>query len=150
VPANPETRDLVVNRKARHEYYLEDHWEAGISLLGPEVKSLRAGRGNLQEAYVSVDREGAVIHGFHISPYTQANRFNADPVRPRRLLLNQSELAKLEKGAGPQGMTIVPVRVYLKGRLVKVEIALGKGKKLHDKRESIKEREATREMARSR
>jgi len=143
-------RDLVVNRRARHEYYLEDTWEAGISLLGPEVKSLRAGRGNLQEAYVSVGKDGATIHGFHISPYAQANRFNVDPVRPRRLLLNQSELAKLEKGTGPQGMTVVPVRVYLKGRLVKIEIALGKGKKLHDKRESIKEREANREMARAR
>ncbi len=146
----PPIKDLVVNRKARFEYELSDIMEAGLSLTGSEVKSLRDGRGNLQEAFVSLERKGAWLRQAHISPYAQANRNNHDPVRPRQLLLRRNELARLEKGIGQKGMTIVPLRLYLKGRLIKLEIALGKGKKLHDKRASIKAREAKRAMERAR
>lgn len=142
-------KDLVVNRRARFEYHLLDCFEAGISLLGSEVKSLRAGKGNLQEAFVVVRPDGAWLMQCHISPYTHANRLNHDPVRPRRLLLHPHELAKLRRGTAEKGMTVVPVRLYLKGSRVKVEIALAKGKKLHDKRQALKERDARREMQRS-
>lgn len=148
--AKDSTKDLILNRKARYEYHLSDIMEAGIALLGSEVKSLRAGRGNLQEAFVQLKDDGAWLHGCHISPYEQANRNNHEPLRPRRLLLHKAELAKLDKGVGKKGMTIVPIRVYVKGRRIKVEIALGQGKKLHDKRASIKEREAKRAMDRAR
>jgi SsrA-binding protein len=149
VSTEPVIRDLVVNRRARFEFLLTDTFEAGIVLLGPEVKSLRAGRGNLQEAHVRVKDGSAWLHGFHISPYAQANRMAPEPLRVRRLLLNRSEIAKLRKAVDQKGMTIVPLRIYLKGRLIKIEIAIGKGKKLHDKRQSIKQREANRDMGRS-
>lgn len=143
-------RDLVTNRRARFDYQLEDRFEAGLSLLGSEVKSLRAGRGNLQEAWVRLDDDGATIVGLHISPYAEANRNNHEPLRERRLLLNRAELAKLRKAVTVKGRTIVPVRIYLKGSWIKVEIAVGLGKKSHDKRQSIKERDAQREIARHR
>lgn len=145
----PRERALIENRRARHEYDLGDSFEAGISLLGSEVKSLRGGRGNLQEAWVRIDDEGATLIGFHISPYEQANRNNHEPLRHRRLLLNRSELAKLRKGT-EKGLTIVPTKVYVKGRYIKVEITLAKGRKLHDKRHAIKERDVVREMRRQR
>ena len=146
-----EIRDLLVNRRAHHEFFVEDRFEAGIALLGSEVKSLRAGHANLQEAWIRLDRDGnAWIEGCHIAPYVQANRNNHEPMRPRQLLLNGAELAKLRKGTVEKGLTIIPLRIYLKGRRVKVEIALAKGKKLHDKREAIKERDAKREIARVR
>lgn len=145
-----EIRNLVVNRKARHDYFIEDVFEAGISLLGSEVKSLRAGQGNLQEAFIRLDGKGAVLQGFHISPYLQANINNHDPLRHRRLLLRQPELAKLKKKTAEKGRTIVPLRVYLKGSLVKVEIALATGKKNYDKRQALKEKTAKAEMRRRR
>lgn len=143
-----DQRDLVVNRKARHEYHLEDHFEAGVALLGSEVKSIRAGRANLQQAYVRVGDDGAWLVDAHVSPYEQANRNNHDPLRPKKLLLHATELLKLKKGLTLKGMTVVPVRLYLKGSYVKLELALAKGKKLHDKRESTKEREVQRDLAR--
>jgi SsrA-binding protein len=143
-------RDLVTNRKAHHEFFIEDRFEAGLALLGSEVKSLRAGQANLQEAHVRLTPDGAWLHGCHISPYKWANRNNHEPVRPRRLLLRRSELAKLRKGTKEKGMTIVPLRLYLKGSWVKVEIALAKGKKYHDKRHSLKARDARRDMDRAR
>ena len=143
-----EIRVLVDHRRARHEFLLYDVFEAGLALLGSEVKSLRAGQANLAEAWVRLTGDGAWLMGSHIAPYVEANRQNHEPLRPRRLLLHASELAKLDKGVRRDGMTIVPLRLYLKGSLVKVEIALAKGKKLHDKRESIKERDAKREIAR--
>lgn len=142
--------DLVVNRRARHEYFLLDTFEAGIALLGSEVKSLRNTRGNLHEAFVSVRDGSASLHGCHISPYTQANRNNHEPLRVRRLLLKRSEIDKIDKAIHQKGMTAVPVRIYIKGRLIKVEIALAKGKKLHDKRQTLKKRDAERDMARMR
>ncbi len=144
------TRDIVVNRKARHEFFIEDTFEAGIALLGSEVKSLRAGRANLQEAYVRLQPDGAWLIGCHISPYAQANRNNHEPLRERRLLLHRNELLKLKRGTQQKGMTIVPLRIYFKGSLVKVEIGLAKGKKLHDKRETMKARDAKRDMDRGR
>ncbi|TNE88649.1 MAG: SsrA-binding protein SmpB [Deltaproteobacteria bacterium] len=140
-------RSLIDNRRARFEYFLKDTFEAGIVLLGSEVKSLRAGRANLQEAWIRLDEEGATLVGLHISPYEQANRNNHEPMRPRRLLLHGTELNKLQKGKD-KGLTIVPTRIYIKGRYIKVEIALAQGKKLHDKRQTIKERDLDREMRR--
>lgn len=143
-----QIRDLVVNRRARFEYELTDSFEAGLALTGSEVKSLRDGRGNLQEAYVRLQGGEAFLMQCHISPYAQANRNNHEALRPRKLLLNAAELAKLDKAVGQKGMTIVPKRLYLKGRLIKLEIALGKGKKLHDKRHSLKAKDAKRDMDR--
>lgn len=148
--SSPDIRDLVVNRRARFEYELTDTFEAGLVLQGSEVKSLRDGRGNLQEAFVKLEDGEAWLMNCHISPYAQANRNNHEPLRPRRLLLHRNEITKLEKGVGQKGMTVVPKRLYLKGRRIKVEIALGKGKKLHDKRQSLKARSAKREMDRRR
>lgn len=147
-----ETRikDLVVNRRARHEYELHDTMEAGLALLGSEVKSLRAGKGNLQEAYVALQPDGVWLLQCHISPYSHANRQNHEPMRPRRLLLHQHEIQKLRKATAEKGFTVVPLRLYLKGSLVKVEIAVARGKKLHDKRHALKERDARREMERHR
>ncbi len=147
--SGPPVRLLVENRKARHDYELGDRFEAGIALLGPEVKSLRAGRANLREAWVRLADDGAWLMGCHISPYAEANRFNSDPVRPRRLLLHRHELDKLRRAVQQRGMTVVPTRLYLKGSRIKVEIALGRGRRSHDKRHAIKEREARREIARA-
>ena len=147
---NSQVKDLVVNRRAGFEYELSDTFEAGLALLGSEVKSLRNGRGNLQEAYVRIQNDEAWLMGCHISPYAQANRNNHEPLRPRKLLLKRAELTKLEKAVGQKGMTIVPKKIYLRGRLIKLEMAIGRGKKLHDKRNSMKERDAKRDMARRR
>ncbi len=142
-------RDLVVNRRARHEFLILDRFEAGLSLQGSEVKSIRGGNANLAEAFVRLSRDGAWLMQCHISPYREANRQNHDPVRPRRLLLHRSELLKLKRGTAEKGMTIVALRLYLKGHLVKLELALAKGKKLHDKRETLKRRAMERDLKRS-
>lgn len=149
-PKRAPNRVLSDNRRVRHEYTLEETFEAGLSLLGSEVKSLRAGNANLSEAWIRLDPDGAMLVGCHIAPYTEANRMNHEPVRARRLLLNKHELLKLKRGVRQRGNTIVPVKVYLKGSRIKLEIALAKGKKLHDKRESLKQRDAQREMDRAR
>ncbi|MBN2801214.1 MAG: SsrA-binding protein SmpB [Deltaproteobacteria bacterium] len=141
---------MVVNRAARHEYEIVDRFEAGLALLGSEVKSLRGGRGNLKEAFVRLDGREAFLVGCHISPYPWANRENHDPTRQRKLLLNRSELLKLKRGTAEKGMTVVPLRLYLKGSKIKLEIALARGRKSHDKRQAIKERDAQREMSRDR
>jgi len=147
---NPPIRLLIDQRRARFEYHLDEVFEAGIALLGSEVKSLRAGNANLAEAWVSVDESGAWLHGCHIAPYTEANRLNHEPLRKRRLLLHRHEIVKLRRGIHQGGMTVIPLKLYLKGSRIKLEIALAKGKKLHDKREAVKERDARREIARSR
>lgn len=141
-------RNLVTNRRAKHDYALGEVFEAGLVLQGSEVKSLRAGKANLQEAYVRLDREGATLCGMHISPYAEANRFNHEALRERRLLLSKPELRKLRKETAEKGRTVIPTRVYLKGSWVKVEIAVATGKKLHDKRHSLKEKQAERDMKR--
>lgn len=147
---DPVIKDIVVNRKARHDFFIEDTFEAGVALLGSEVKSLRMGQANLQEAWIRLGDDGAWLIGCHIAPYEQANRNNHEPLRERRLLLNRTELTKLFKQTKLRGLTIVPLRIYLKGAYVKVEIALAKGKKLHDKRETVKAREAKRDIDRGR
>ncbi|MEQ1505452.1 MAG: SsrA-binding protein SmpB [Myxococcota bacterium] len=153
--ATPEVRILTDNRRVRHEYHLEETFEAGLALLGSEVKSLRMGNANLTEAWIRIDIRGGLIVGAslvgaHIAPYTEANRMNHEPMRDRRLLLHGHELVKLHKGVRQRGMTVVPVKLYLKGSRIKVEIALARGKKLHDKRETLKARDARREMDRAR
>jgi len=149
MPENePPIRVLIDNRRARHNFELIDRFEAGISLLGSEVKSLRAGEANLHEAFVVLEDDGAWLRGLHINPYRYATHEQHEALRPRRLLLHRHELAKLAKARGQKGMTIVPTKVYLKGSRIKVEIATARGKKLHDKRHALKERDAKRTMRR--
>ena len=141
-----EEKDLASNRAAWHEYHILDKYEAGIALTGTEVKSVLAGRVQLKEGYVAV-REGEVwLFNAHISPYAHGNRENHDPVRTRKLLLHKREIAHLDEAAVKQGMTLVALRVYLKNRRIKVEVAVARGKKLYDKRETEQRRTVDREM----
>ena len=139
---------VATNRKAKFEYFLIETFEAGIVLQGSEIKSIRAGQVSLTEAFVQTNGEDAWLMGAHISPYEQANRFSHDPVRPRRLLLHKKEIRNLWDDARQKGMTIIPTRVYLKGGRAKVEIALARGKKTYDKRETIAKRDRERDSAR--
>lgn len=141
---------IATNRKARFEYFLLERYEAGISLHGSEIKSIRAGQISLAEAYVQTDGNEAWLMNAHIAPYEQANRFNHDPKRPRRLLLHKREIKELWDAVRQKGMTIVPVQVHLKDGHAKVEVALAKGKKLYDKRQDIARRDQAREMERER
>jgi len=139
---------VATNRKAKFEYFLIETFEAGISLQGSEIKSIRAGQISLKEAYVQTDGEQAWLMSAHVAPYEQASRFNHDPVRPRRLLLHKREIRQLWDSVRQKGMTIIPTRVYLKYGRAKVEIALARGKKTYDKREAIKKRDSARDSAR--
>ena len=144
-------RKLVANnKKARHDYFLEEIIEAGIALTGTEIKSVRAGKVSIKESYAKVDGGELIIYGMHISPYKEGNRYNVDPLRPRRLLVHKREIRKMIGATTQQGMTIVPVQMYIneEGR-AKVEIALARGKKQYDKRESIAQRDAKRAMERA-
>ncbi|MBX2798738.1 MAG: SsrA-binding protein SmpB [Myxococcales bacterium] len=143
-------RVLIDNRRVRHDYRLLESFEAGISLLGSEVKSLRLGQGNLSEAYVRIGRDGAWLVGCNIPAYTEANRENHEPTRQRRLLLHRHEILKLDRSVRQKGMTVVPVKLYLKGARIKLEVALAKGKQHQDRRQDLKERDARREMQRAR
>ena len=150
VKEHPRGKTVADNRRARFDYEIGEVFEAGLVLTGPEVKSLRAGKATVAESYASVDRNGEMIlYNANIPEYLQANRFNHEPKRPRKLLLHTKEIAKLAKGVEREGMTIVPLRVYFnaKGR-AKIAIALGKGKKLHDKREAEKSRDWSRDKSR--
>jgi SsrA-binding protein len=138
----------VRNRKARHEYHVLDTYEAGIVLQGTEVKSLRDGRANLQDAYARFDRGELWLLNLHISPYEAGNRFNHDPLRPRKLLLNRGELRKLIGQVEQQGLTLVPLDIYFRRGRAKATIARVKGKQLHDKREDLKRREHERDVER--
>ena len=139
-----EQRILAENRKARHDYFVEDTYEAGIALLGTEVKSVRAGTVNLKDAYCDV-RDGEVFAlGIHISPYEQGNIFNRDPMRERKLLLHKREIMKLVGLVTREGYTLIPLRMYLKGKHVKVALGLCRGKKQYDKRADIAKRESDR------
>ena len=142
---------IAQNKKAYHEFFIEDVFQAGISLSGTEVKSMRAGRCNLKESYIKIDGGSAFIDGMHISPYSHGNIFNLDPVRRRRLLLNRREINKLRAAVSQNGYTIVPLKAYFSRCYVKIDIALAKGKKLYDKREAIakktQERSVQREFA---
>ena len=140
---------IADNRKARHDYYIEEELEAGVELFGTEVKSIRAGACNLRDSFCAVKDGEMYAHNIHISPYEQGNRFNRDPLRPKRLLLHRREIEKLRRAAERDGFTLIPLNIYLKGPRVKVTVALAKGKKLYDKRESEKERETDRELRRA-
>ena len=139
---------VATNRKAKFEYFLIETFEAGVVLQGSEIKSIRAGQISLTEAFIQTDGQDAWLMGAHISPYEQANRFNHDPLRPRRLLLHKKEITQLWDSVRQKGMTIVPTRVYLKDGRAKVEIALARGKKSYDKRETIAKRDRERDSAR--
>jgi SsrA-binding protein len=139
---------IATNRKAGFEYFLLEKFEAGLSLQGSEIKSIRAGMISLSEAYVEVDERNAFLVNAHISPYDPASRYNHDPLRQRRLLLHKKEIRKMWDEVRQKGMTIVPTRVYLKDGRAKIEIAIARGKKLFDKRAEIAKRESEREMNR--
>lgn len=141
-------KTVATNRKAGFEYFLLEHFEAGISLKGTEIKSIRAGHVSLSDAYVQTDGKEAWLMNTHIAPYDPANRFNHDPKRPRRLLLHKKEIRKMWDAVRQKGVTIIPVKMILKDNLVKVNLAIAKGKKLYDKREDIAKRDAERELKR--
>jgi SsrA-binding protein len=145
----PAQKIAVQNRKARHEYHVLETWETGIVLTGTEVKSLREGRGNLQDAYARVDRGEVWLFNMHISPYEQGNRFNHDPLRPRKLLLHRNQIRKMIGQVETTGLTLVPLDVHFTRGRAKVNLALVRGKKLHDKREDLRKRDAEREIQRS-
>jgi SsrA-binding protein len=140
---------VATNRKASHDYSIEDRFEAGIALLGTEIKSIRAGQANLREGYVQVRGDGLWLVNTHIAPYDPAGREGHDPLRPRRLLLHRKEIAKLLSRVQERGYTIIPLKIYLKNRRAKVEIALARGKRQYDKREAIAKREAGRQIERA-
>lgn len=141
-------KTLAENRKARHDYFVEESLEAGIELVGTEVKSIRGGRANLKEAYADIDNEEVFIRGMHVSPYEQGNIFNVDPLRARRLLLHKSEIRRLIGVIQQQGLTLIPLKLYLKEGRVKVQLGVCKGKKNYDKRDSMLEKAAKRDIAR--
>ena len=139
---------IASNTKARHDYFIEQTYEAGISLAGTEVKSLRMGKCSLKESFIREQKGELWIYGMNISPYEKGNIFNKDPLRPRKLLLHRAEIRKIAGGVSQKGYTIVPLQAYFKGSLVKVEIGLARGKKLYDKREDMAKRDMQREAER--
>jgi len=146
-PADPEEETLLAdNRKATFDYSIERRIEAGIALLGSEIKSVRAGRANLREGYARIERGEAWLYGVHIATLTEAGRDNHEPTRKRKLLLHRGELLLLAREAGQQGYTLVPIRLYLKHGVAKLELGLARGKRRYDKRQAIKERETRREV----
>lgn len=148
--AREDGRKVVArNKKALHEYHIAETWEAGIALAGPEVKSIRAGRVSLAEAYGTVERGEVWVNDMHITPYDPASIWNVDPVRPRKLLLHRGEIRRLIGAVQEKGYTLVPLDLYIRDGHVKVTLALARGKKLHDKREALKERESRREIDRA-
>jgi len=140
---------VAVNRRARHDYAIEETLEAGMVLTGTEIKSIRAGRANLAEAYARIERGEAWLIGAHIAPYEQGNRNNHEPTRTRKLLLHRGEIAELAGKTLAKGLTLIPLRLYIRDGHAKLELGLGRGKKAHDKRRSIAERDARRELERS-
>ena len=136
---------IANNKKAYHDYFILETYEAGIALHGTEVKSLRMGKCSIKEAFIRVENEEVYVYGMHISPYEKGNIFNKDPLRVRKLLLHKSEIRKLLGKTKEKGMTLVPLKVYFKDSLVKVEIGLAKGKKLYDKRQDIAKKDQQRE-----
>lgn len=142
-------KPIATNRKAFHDYFIEETYEAGLVLVGPEVKSLRAGRANLKDSYAVVKGNEVFVVGMHISPYEAGNIHNVDPLRTRKLLLNKREIRTLIGKTQQSGYTLVPTRLYFKGSRAKLELGLAKGKKLHDKRRAMAERDARREVDRA-
>ena len=139
---------IANNKKARHDYFLEETYEAGISLHGTEVKSLRMGKCSIKEAFIHIENGEVILYGMHISPYEKGNIFNKDPLRPKKLLMHKKEILKLQQYTQRDGYTLVPLSLYFSGANVKMEVGLCKGKKLWDKRESDAKAEAGREIER--
>ncbi len=139
---------IANNKKAYHDYFIDDKFEAGIELFGTEVKSIRMGKCSIKESFVKIEDGQVYVYGMHISPYEKGNIFNKDPLRVRKLLLHRLEIRRLTGKIREKGYTLVPLQVYFKGSLVKVELGLARGKKLYDKREDIAKKDAKREMER--
>jgi SsrA-binding protein len=146
----PDRRVLIANRKARHNYEILEVVEAGLALVGTEVKSLRAGKANLGDSYASIEQDEAFLFSLHISPYTQGNQFNHDPLRKRKLLLHKNQIRRLKAKTEEKGLTLIPLALVLVKNRVKVDLGLARGKKLFDKRESQARHDAEREMQRAR
>ena len=145
-----EGKKLIANnKKVYHDYFLEETFEAGIALAGTEVKSLRMGKGSIKESFIHIENGEVILYGMHISPYEKGNIFNKDPLRPKKLLMHKKEIQKMVGKIAQKGYTIVPVEVYFKGSLVKVEVALARGKKLYDKRADIAKKDLRRSTERS-
>lgn len=140
---------IASNKKAYHDYFIDDVYEAGLVLTGTEVKSLRLGKVNLKESFCRIKDGEVFINNMHISPYEHGHRDNPDPTRVRKLLLHRAEIAKLSRSVDEKGLSLVPTKIYFKDSRVKLEIGVGRGKKLHDKRETLKRKEADREVARA-
>ncbi|MHB1316057.1 MAG: SsrA-binding protein SmpB [Christensenellales bacterium] len=140
---------IAQNKKARHDYFIEDTYEAGLELFGTEVKSMRMGKTNLKDSYASAYQGEMYVHGMHISPYEKGNIFNRDPMRPKKLLLHKQEIKKLWAMVQQQGYSLIPLQIYLKDGLMKLELAVAKGKKLYDKRATDAEKSAKRDIDRS-
>ena len=148
--ANKQRKMIANNKKVRHDYFIEETYEAGIVLTGTEIKSARLGKVSIKESYARIEKEEMMIYGMNISPYEQGNRFNVDPLRPRKLLLHKREIRKLIGATKLKGLTLVPLTMYINesGR-AKIEIALARGKKNYDKRDAIAKRDASRNMERA-
>ena len=144
-----DERDLAVNRRAYHDYFIDEKYEAGMMLTGTEVKSIRNGRANLRDGFVRIDKNEAWLENVHISPYAQGNVMNHDPLRPRKLLLHRKQISSLIGKVKQKGYTLIPLRIYFSRNHAKVEVGLGRGKRQYDKREAIAERDAKREIARA-
>ena len=142
------SRLIANNKKAYHDYFIEATYEAGIELAGTEVKSMRMGKCSIKESFVQIEHGEVFVYGMHISPYEKGNIFNKDPLRTRKLLLHQYEIRKIAAKIAEKGFTLVPLKVYFKGSLVKVEIGIAKGKKLYDKRQTIAKNDQRREAER--
>lgn len=142
------TRLIANNKKTFHDYFIDDTYEAGVELFGTEVKSLRSGKCSIKESFIRIERGEVYVYGMHISPYEKGNIFNKDPLRVKKLLLHRYEIQKLEGKIAEKGYTLVPLKVYFKGSLVKVEIGLARGKKLYDKRQDIAKKDQRREAQR--
>jgi len=146
---NGGNKIIAQNKKAYHDYFVEDKYEAGIALFGTEVKSLRAGAVNLKDCYCKIDKGELFVLGMHISPYEKGNVFNRDPLRVRKLLMHKKEIIRLMSKIGQQGLTLIPLSLYFSGSRVKVELGLCRGKKLYDKRETAAKKDAAREIERA-
>ena len=141
-------RMVANNKKAYHDYFIEDKYEAGVALAGTEVKSIRMGKCSVKESFIKMEKGELFIYGMHITPYEKGNIFNKDPLRVKKLLLHREEIRKIERKIAEKGITLVPLQVYVKGSLVKVEIGVAKGKKLYDKRQDIAKKDQKREAQR--
>jgi SsrA-binding protein len=143
-----EQKAIATNRKAYHDYFVEESYEAGLVLTGTEIKSIRAGKINLRDSFARVDKGEIWVENIHVSPYTQGNRENPPPVRRRKLLMHKDEIRRLGMKVQAKGLTLIPLRVYIKGNRAKLELGLAKGKRLYDKREAIAKKDAERELER--